>query len=75
MFKGEQEKTIGTIEVKDGTELRAIVHRFQGRPYLNLRQFVRKPDGGWIPTKSGFTVKADLAPELADLLGKIRGEG
>ena len=68
---------LGAVPVKEGSELRAILHDFEGTPMLNLRLWVRKkgePEAGWIPTRAGFTVRADLAAALGALLGKTREE-
>ena len=76
MFKGDNEKVVGKVEVRDKMEFRAILHKYQGKEYCNFRQFIEKDDGAWIPTKSGFTLSVDLLPEILELLAKCkRGDG
>lgn len=68
------DKLVGSVAVKQGQEVRAYLHHFQGATRLNLRLFVQKDGGEWIPTKAGFTVRVDLVADLGALLGRCGEE-
>lgn len=75
MMEQDAETTVGKVEVKDGVELRVSTKSFKGRPYLSARIWERYGKGDAVgPTKKGFTVAADLAPEIAALIAKA-GKG
>lgn len=72
------DRLLGAVPVKEGSELRAILHDFEGAPMLNLRLWILKKGDGeglWIPTRAGFTVKAAIIPALVGALSGNEGAG
>jgi hypothetical protein len=43
---------------------------FEGHRYLSLRVFFRAPDGRWLPTKKGCSVKLRELWDVSDALTK-----
>jgi hypothetical protein len=57
-------------------QIRIGLNEYQGKQYLDLRQFYRGDDNEWKPTSKGVTVPVNLYPELLRgvlLLGEMIG--
>ena len=57
-------------------QIRIGLNEYQGKKYLDLRQFYRGDDNEWKPSPKGVTIPVDLYPELLRgvlLLGDMIG--
>ncbi len=58
----------------EGTaELRIAFAEFNGHPYVGLREWVKKDDGEWIPTKKGMSLKPKELPQVIAALQGFKG--
>lgn len=63
----ENAQLIGMITKREDTAIVVTVHRHRGAEYVDVREWVESDSfTGW--TKKGLRMKADLVPELIDLL-------
>lgn len=57
-------------------QIRIGLNEYQGKQYLDLRQFYKSEGNEWKPSPKGLTVPVDLYPELLRgvlLLGEMIG--
>lgn len=57
-------------------QIRIGLNEYQGKQYLDLRQFYKADDSDWKPSPKGVTIPVDLYPELLRgvlLLGEMIG--
>jgi hypothetical protein len=68
----ERGRRLVTLPRGKGEEIRITWDCYEGRPYLSLRLWSQDDNGGWWPTKVGFTVRirelADVACAFAEAL-------
>jgi hypothetical protein len=61
----ERGRRLATLPRGKGEEIRITWDSYEGRPYLSLRVWNQDDNGGWWPTKVGFTVRLRELPEVA----------
>lgn len=59
------------IDKREGERIRLGLNEFQGKEYVDIRQFYQVEDGEWRPTKKGVTLPTDKWPEFRDAVGKL----
>lgn len=58
------ERVVYTLPKGKRCEIRAVVRLYEGQQLAELRVFLRKADGSWMPTRRGVSVTAGRADEL-----------
>ena len=61
---GQGERVVCTIPKGERCEIRAVLREYEGQQLAEVRVFLRKRDGGWLPTRRGVSVPVERADEL-----------
>ena len=61
---GQGERVVYRFAKGSRCEVRAVIRPWEGQELAELRVFLRKGDGGWLPTRRGVSVPVERADEL-----------
>ena len=70
--KFEEQKVVGTIEKREGEEVRVQCSVFKGTPRIDIRTWTESENGEWRATKAGVNIKSDQAEDLVKLIERAR---
>lgn len=56
------------IEKREGERVRVAINEYQGKTYLDIRQFFENQEGEWRPTQKGVTLPLEAIPEMIEAL-------
>lgn len=63
----DEGRRLATLQRSDSEQVRLSWCEWNGRPFVNLRQWKRDASGGWWPSKDkGLTIKIRELADLAD---------
>jgi hypothetical protein len=68
----QDEQLIRSIEKGMGGRIHIRLSRFQGRDYLDIRNFFQTDDESWKPTRKGIAIPVELYDDLMAALEEAR---
>ena len=59
------------VEKREGERIRIGFNEYEGREYIDIRQYFQNEEGEWRPTKKGVTLPTDRLQELKDEIARL----
>lgn len=59
------------IEKHECERIRIGINEYEGKEYIDIRQFFQIEEGEWRPTKKGFTLPLDKLAELKEAIEQL----
>jgi hypothetical protein len=67
-LESQDEQLVKAIEKGMGGRIHVRLSRFQGRDYLDIRNFFQTDEEEWKPTRKGIAIPIELYDELMEAL-------
>ena len=61
------------VEKREGERIRIGLNEYEGREYIDIRQYFQNDEGEWRPTKKGVTLPPDKMEDLHKAIGQLLG--
>ena len=71
-LQGHEETLVKAIEKGMGARIHIRLSHFQGRDYLDIRNFFETESGEWKPTRKGIAIPVELYDDLMAALEEAR---
>lgn len=70
MNANQEASVIASFPKNKREEIRLRLTEWEGKPYVDIRVFFAKGEGGWAGTRKGICLSAEQLPELVAAIEK-----